>query len=86
MGEPLDLRLEGVARSEQCPNPYKLKSAKTVTLTAADIRGFLKVPAHAEATIWVPGGGDWSNTDLRVSEKEDDDQCVRVTYCEEKEQ
>lgn len=77
----------GAGRPKYSPAAQTKRSVKTTTttiaLTAADIRGFLKVPAHAEVTIYVPGGGDWSCTDLHIAESEGSDQCVRVTYVEE---
>jgi hypothetical protein len=35
-------------------------------LTAAQIRKAFNIPDNASITVHVPGGGDWSSTDLEV--------------------
>jgi len=35
-----------------------------VTITAQDIREAFGLPSRADVTLRVPGGGDWSNTNL----------------------
>lgn len=44
-----------------------------------------KVPDDAAVTVYVPGGGDWSNTTLDLSGK-DPDTCVRVQWTTTKEE
>jgi hypothetical protein len=48
-----------------------IKTTTTVTvmrgaLTAAQIRKAFNIPDNASITVHVPGGGDWSSTDLEV--------------------
>lgn len=38
------------------------------TITASDLRKMFHIPAHAEIWVRVPGGGDWSSTDLLIAE------------------
>lgn len=51
------------------------KTTTTLEITGAEIRKAFKLPYDADLTVRVPGGGDWSNTDLVL------DECpVKVTY------
>lgn len=52
----------------------------TVELTASDIRKLVGAPDNAEVFIEVPGGGDWSNSDLHVQDKKGHSQLLRVKW------
>jgi len=49
-----------VERIEKITNSY--------TITDEDIRRAFHLPADAKIFVRVPGGGDWSNTDLEISD------------------
>lgn len=60
------------------------KKSHTVELDPEAIRGLLdiagyEVPANASITISVPGGGDWSNTELDVT----DTNPIRIEWTED---
>lgn len=46
------------------------KITKSYTITDSDIRRAFQLPADAKIFVRVPGGGDWSNTDLEISEEQ----------------
>lgn len=50
------------------------------TITIEDLRKAFKIPDCASVTVRVPGGGDWSNTDLDI----DRDTSITVTWEEVK--
>lgn len=55
------------------PRVQELKVTKKITLTGAEIRDLIrtlgvKVPADATISVYVPGGGDWSHSDLDINE------------------
>ncbi len=49
-------------------------------VVAEDIRELVGAPPGAAVVIRVPGGGDWSNEDLGVSENLGGEQVIRVIW------
>lgn len=41
-----------------------------VTITASEIRKAFRLPDNAEVFVRVPGGADWSNVDLEITEQD----------------
>ena len=41
----------------------------SLELSDADIKELLDVPLDARVTVHVPGGGDWSNQELNLSDR-----------------
>ena len=57
-----------------------IKKRTDILLNREDITAYLKtlgydVPSDAEIVVPVPGGGDWSNTDLELSET-----IIKISY------
>jgi hypothetical protein len=44
------------------------KRTTVYAITADDIRKRFRLPDDAEIVVRVPGGGDWSNTDLAIKD------------------
>lgn len=53
----------------------KTVTTTTYEITADEIRKWQRLPKDARVEVKVPGGGDWSNTDLSL-----DDCPVVVSY------
>jgi hypothetical protein len=49
-------------------------------VTAKEIRALVNAPHGAVVTIAIPGGGDWSNTSLDISESPDEEQVIKVIW------
>jgi hypothetical protein len=56
----------------------------TCCFSAKELRQLAGAPDNASVTIYVPGGGDWSNADLNVSESPNDEQAIVVRWKTEK--
>lgn len=54
---------------------------KAGVITSADLRRVFDVPADAKIFVRVPGGADWSNTNLEI---DDEEQAIQVTWKETK--
>lgn len=57
------------------PNIKKRITTVTVTeehtISASAIREAFKLPPHAKVLFHVPGGGDWSNEDIEIDDRND---------------
>lgn len=51
----------------RCEVSRTVRTTKNYVITDDDIRKALKLPADCKIFVRVPGGGDWSNTDLEIS-------------------
>lgn len=51
------------------------RTTQNYVITAEEIRKALDLPKDAKIFVQVPGGGDWSNTDLEI----DSDTPLRAT-------
>lgn len=55
-----------------------MAKTKTTTVTTdvsyslklSELREALKLPPHAKLSVSVPGGGDWSNCDLELDDRD----------------
>lgn len=63
----------------------RIETTVTKVISAEQLCSIFGLPANARVFVNVPGGGDWSNTDLDLSDTPDQGLLLQYTLHEDEE-